>query len=80
MTARWIILLTGVGYLLFLVVFWTLLRAAGIADRAATRFTDRPGRPCPVCHETDVYVDSDDICFCITCRASYPLVNAGAVS
>lgn len=77
---RSLLLLSGIVYMLFLVAFWSLLAVAGRADRAASRMVDRSGRPCPVCSGTDVYVDDDDVCFCITCQASYPLANVGASS
>lgn len=79
---RWVFALAGIGYLLFLAAFWTLLRVAAEAD-AVDFFDCEPDllpRPCPLCMSSNVYVDTDDVCFCITCRASYPLANVTGLS
>ena len=69
---RWVFLAAGVLYLLFLTVFWSLLRVASAADDGVFDIEpDPPGRPCPLCTSSNVYTDLDGICFCITCRASY---------
>lgn len=75
---RWWLLLAGVGYLLFLFVFWSLLRIATLADGddLFDLEPDQPPRPCPLCTSSNVYVDTEGFCFCATCRASYPLSNS----
>lgn len=75
---RWIFLAAGIAYVAVLVIVWSALCAASWADRVieGADFDAAPSRRCPVCDSTDVYVDVDDICLCITCRASYPLSNA----
>lgn len=75
---RWIFTLAGVVYLLFLFVFWSLLRVAAHADTVDLfdLEPDEPPRPCPLCTSSNVYIDTEDFCFCVTCRASYPLSNS----
>lgn len=71
---RWLAL-AGVAYMLGLFVFWSLMRVSAEAD-ASDLFDlepDLPPRPCPLCTSSNVYVDTEDVCFCVTCRASYRL-------
>lgn len=72
---RWIIL----GIVVYLVVTFvglSLCRAASDADDAMFDWDrDDRGRPCPMCGTPDVFVDADDVCFCPSCMASYPLSN-----
>lgn len=74
---RWIFLAAGIAYVAVLVIVWSALRAASWADQLIDDLepNGEPARPCPVCDSTDVYVDGDAVCFCITCRASYSLNN-----
>lgn len=75
---RWLLAVAVVGYAVFLFVAWSLCEVAARADDVDLfdLEPDVPGRPCPLCTSSNVYVDTDDVCFCITCRASYPLANA----
>lgn len=73
----WLFAGIGIIYLLALTAFWSILRVAGLADQddLFDLEPDQPPRPCPLCRSSNVYVDTDDVCFCVTCRASYPLSN-----
>lgn len=75
---RWLFL-GGLVYMVLLVVFWTFLAAAARADRVTL---DPPpaGRPCPVCASGDVYVDTDEMCLCTSCRAVYALASPSEAS
>lgn len=72
---RWIIIGLLI-YVLFVFAAWSLCRAAAIESDTFDWGRDPDPRPCPSCHSSDVYVDGDDVCLCITCRASYPLTHA----